>query len=80
MSYYQKIGMEKTKYISILKEINEWEANSCDGRDESIDELSETVYPEILEFMAEDGFDVDEVQTVMFNRDGGNLNEWKQVA
>lgn len=77
--YYEKIGMEKKLYKNILKEINCWEDVLCIEREESIDELSETVYPEIMNFMCEDGFKMDDIQSVMHNRNGGDTLEWKRI-
>lgn len=78
MKYWKKINIKRKEYVDILKEINSWEEVCCNGRDETIDELSETVYPEIVDFMVEDGYKAEKVYAVMQNRIGGDTKEWKR--
>ena len=77
---YQKIGMSKEKYIKILKEINEWEVTYCREKDESIDDLPETIYPEIARLMEDDGYDTKDVVLVMHNRKGGDLRKFEKIS
>lgn len=79
IKYYTKIGMDKAKYTQILKEINEWEGYCCEEREETIDDLSESVYHGIVGFIAEDGFNPDEIYKVMANRKGGDIKEWSKI-
>ena len=75
----QRTGLPAKKYIEILKEINEWEAICCESRGETIEELSEIVYPEIIDYLLEDGYDPDEVELVLQNREGDDLKEWEKI-
>jgi len=75
----QETGLPAEKYIEILKEINEWEAICCESRGETIEELSEIVYPEIIDYLLEDGYDPDEVRLVNQHRQGDDLEEWKKI-
>lgn len=77
--YLKECNTDEATYIKILKEINEWETVCCNNREESINELPETVYPEIVLYMVEDGYNADLVNRVMINREGHDLDEGNKL-